>query len=556
MPTHSPVGCDSVRHECPEHRATSACNGVKPCGSDADSEAMPAGASTKSSTQASPEGLPFRLFGLLALLYVGSGLAYSFLWPPVVNGLHAWATPTDLWATLRDAQWISWGGFGAVYAAHAGLVALPGLPLLLAPIALLVDRLGLTTGFPLALARPSAWYVVGPIALLLGFSPVVAVASLLRTLGASRRRQAAVAAVSTVLCWPVVALWGHPEDAISLALSGFALGAILSGRRRAAAWLLGLALAFQPVAILGLPVLTAGVYRLAPGGGASGGLRRVAAFLGRAAVLPGLLLFAAIGAAPRSSLRALVAEPNFPRLDWATPWVTLAPSLGHGEVAAGPGRLLAVVAAVGLGLLAVRRGRPAELVWLTGTACALRPLLEAVMVPYYVLPGAVLLCVAAASRSPEPARPNSSGRRRRARSRPAYRPWRADDPAGVRLRVAAAGVTATALTVVVSFRGLPPWPLLSSMFVLTGLLVTLGAPGPTPRPALVLIHGEADSTGAWERRENASTAPRRGRAASADRLAHRQGATRRPRLGPVRSGRSGRAEPPGRGPKVRPWTAS
>lgn len=519
---------------------------------------MSAGASTTSSVPACPERLPLRLFGLLALLYVGSGLAYSFLWPPIVNGLHAWATPSDLWATLRDAQWISWGGFGAEYAAHAGLVALPGLPLLLAPIALLVDRLGLTTGFPLALARPTAWYVVGPIALLLGFGPVVAVASLLRTLGAGRRRQAAVAAVATVLCWPVVALWGHPEDAVSLALSGFALSAVLSGRLRAAAWLLGLAVAFQPVAVLGLPVLAAGVYRSSPTESSRGDLRRVAAFLGRAAVLPSLLLAAAIGAAPGSSLRALVAEPNFPRLDWATPWVALAPSLGHGEVAAGPGRLLAIVAAVVLGLVAAaRRSRPAELVWLTGTACALRPLVEAVMVPYYVLPGAVLLCVAAAGRMPEPPRPSWSGRRWGAGARPTYRPWRVDDPAGVRLRVAAASVTAVALTVVVSFRGLPAWPLLSSMLVLTGLLVTLGAPGPAPRPALVLIRGEAGPTvPARERREDPSPGARRDGVESPAGLRRPGGAAGRLPLRPKRPGRPGRVEPLGRGPKVRPWTAS
>jgi hypothetical protein len=88
---------------------------------------------------------------------------------------------------------------------------------------------------------------------------------------------------------------------------------------------------------------------------------------------------------------ALLDQPNFPNLDHATPWTTLAPVLGgRGRdlaVAAGPGRIVAVILACGLGWWARRwRGRPELIVWAAALALALRCFTESVLVPFYIWP--------------------------------------------------------------------------------------------------------------------------------------------------------------------------
>jgi hypothetical protein len=47
----------------------------------------------------------------ITLLSVFAGMAYSLWWPAVIrhNSLY-WATPDDLWSTVRAAHFIQWGG--------------------------------------------------------------------------------------------------------------------------------------------------------------------------------------------------------------------------------------------------------------------------------------------------------------------------------------------------------------------------------------------------------------------------------------------------------------
>ncbi len=67
-------------------------------------------------------------------------------------------------------------------------------------------------------------------------------------------------------------------------------------------------------------------------------------------------------------------------------------------VAAGPGRILAVALAVGIGVrVARRRASLVHVVWLAALALTLRCVVEPVMVPFYLLPGTLLMTVTSAA---------------------------------------------------------------------------------------------------------------------------------------------------------------
>ena len=97
-----------------------------------------------------------------------------------------------------------------------------------------------------------------------------------------------------------------------------------------------------------------------------------------------------------ASIHALFDQPNFPTVDHATPWLLLAPKLGHGAVAAGPGRIIGLILAVAVGALGVRyRADARHIVWLGALVLGLRCLFESVMDPYYVMAVVVLALVVA-----------------------------------------------------------------------------------------------------------------------------------------------------------------
>jgi hypothetical protein len=97
----------------------------------------------------------------------------------------------------------------------------------------------------------------------------------------------------------------------------------------------------------------------------------------------------------------LLDQPNFPGIDHATPWTSLAPVIsGRGHyltVAAGPGRIVALALACGLGWWARRwRHEPDLIVWAAAAALALRCFTESVMVNFYMWPVFAVGLVAAA----------------------------------------------------------------------------------------------------------------------------------------------------------------
>jgi hypothetical protein len=195
-----------------------------------------------------------------------------------------------------------------------------------------------------------------------------------------------------VLLWNVTVLYGHPEDAVAIALAIYALISAFDGRFVKAGWVFGVAVAFQPLVLLMAPVLIAMT-----------GLRRGIG-LGIRSVLPSaILLSVPLIANFSSTFRELVDQPTFPNINHATPWTALATRLsGHGSsltVAAGPVRLIAIPLAIGIGIWVARRGwleRPELLAFACAVALALRSYTESVLVAYYLAAALAIGVVVAA----------------------------------------------------------------------------------------------------------------------------------------------------------------
>lgn len=316
---------------------------------------------------------------LVTLAVIVTGMAYTLWWPAVVR--HKpwyWVEPGDIWGTVRATHWILWGSFSYVYSSQTGLVTLPGFHLLLTPFVALSSHLGLSETAPgfLPIPKPSEWLVIGPV--ILGCSAVAlfAVDSLARYLEISRNRRRILALAIAASAWEVLAIWGHPEDVLAIGLALFALTRGLKGHYRSAGWLLGAAIGAQLYVIALVPLFIGLV-----------GVRRAGPLLARAAVIPGFLLVAMVIPNPHATLHALFDQPNYPTVDYPTPWMLLAPKLGRHAVAAGPGRLIGLGVDVAIGVVAARlRHRPLWILWLVTAALTARSVFESVMDPYYVAP--------------------------------------------------------------------------------------------------------------------------------------------------------------------------
>jgi hypothetical protein len=330
----------------------------------------------------------------MTLLVVVTGMAYTLWWPAVVRH-HAfyWVDPGDIWSTVRAAHWVGWGGFSFVYSSQTGLVTLPGVDVLFTPMVLVSSALGLSEtapGLP-PQAKPTAWLLVGPLTMACSAVALFAFDSLARQLGVSRSRRRALAFLESAILWEVLVIWGHPEDVLALGLAVFALVQMQKGHWRTTGWLLGAAIGMQLYVVALVPLFCF-----------AAGARKTPALLARAAVIPGFLFIAVFVPNPHATLHALFNQPNYPRIDHPTPWVLLAPKLADAAVAAGPGRLIGLATATGIGALAARHRRDLLwMTWLAAAALAARCVFESVMDPYYLVP-VMAVTVAAAATLPLP----------------------------------------------------------------------------------------------------------------------------------------------------------
>jgi hypothetical protein len=354
---------------------------------------------------------------VVAALVVVAGAAYFFFSNPLFRHSNSWVDPSDLWGIFRGAHYVGWGYLGGVYNPETVMVTFPGIAVVLAPVAMLSDTLHLSSLIGMfVFPHPTAALLLVPAIMVLAATVVVAADALAFELGVSPGRRLVVTVLVGAMAWAATIIWGHPEDALVMTFACYAMVAVQRSQWRRAGWLFGIAIAFQPLIALAVPVFVAA----SPRG------RRLL-FAVRCSVLSAFLVGVAFVGNPSNTYRALVKQPTPPSLNHATPWVSLAPHVtmsssraagagversalgiystvtakGHTllEVAAGPGRTLYVVLALLAGLYVWRRPQdPVRLLWLAGVVLGARCFFEAVMTPYYLTPPLILLLVLAARR--------------------------------------------------------------------------------------------------------------------------------------------------------------
>jgi hypothetical protein len=395
-----------------------------------------------------------RLFPLLAtvgLIIIGMA---GTIWGPRYYGKPGWALPDDLWGTMIGAQRLVHLNLAGLYTPPTQLVSLPGAAVILIPLVALIDAAGLRLGLPAAhAAHTGTWLLAGPYEVAISAVVLFAADAIAERLGVTRPRRFLLAAASATALWSVTIRWGHPEDAVATGLLLYAILALSQARTSRAAWLAGAAVAVQPLVLLAFPVL---VFVVGP--------RRLPGFLARAAA-PGVLLLAIAAAANwTATIHAVTSQPNSPQIDHPTPWIYLAPHLPDDQVAAGPARIVALVAACGCGLLAWRTWRSREMtpstlstsgatgwspeklqevLWWTAVALALRSAFEPVMVAYYLWPPLAAALI------------------------PASRDW---------TRLLSAGASAVALTFFSQIHWQNPWTWWTPMIAILALTLFLARP--------------------------------------------------------------------------------
>jgi hypothetical protein len=380
----------------PDGGTPASSQGSPASGQDAP-DASPAGAAADAFGLARVPWLERRMLPLLATVaLIAIAMGSTTWWGPLITGARGWPLPDDLWATLAAAQRLVHLDVAGLYTQPTGLVSFPGTAVILVPVAALMDAVGISLHAPGHDAHPASWLVAGPYEIAISAVALFAADAVAERLGASRPKRAVLIAASATALWCVAVNWGHPEDAVAVGLLMYAILALAQARTSRSAWLLGAAVAVQPLVLIALPILLAVI---AP--------RRLAGFLARAATPSVVLLAAAASANWSATIHAVTSQPNWPTVDHPTPWTSLAPRLAHGAVAAGPGRILAIVVACGFAIVvgrrwgAARRGGPwspgtlEEVLWWTAAALALRSVFESVMVAYYLWPVLAVALVAA-----------------------------------------------------------------------------------------------------------------------------------------------------------------
>jgi hypothetical protein len=300
-------------------------------------------------------------------------------------------TPSDFWGLMASSWALAHGQFAHIYVVPTGtLTSPPALEVVFAPLLLIAQAAGLTSHYSGGQSL-GMWLLLGPAALLLASSLLFAMDAVARHWQLSERARLALAFAGALGVANVTGLWGHPEDCIAVAM---VLWSALEVERRGtaagprAALLLGLGIAFQPLAILGVaPVLT----RL--------GWRAFARNSWRLILPSMLVLIPSVLGEPGRTQFVLVKQPFMPSGVSFTPLTHFAPVIGHGIDGGGPTRLVATLLAAGLAIGVCRRRHdlPAVLTMIA-VAFFLRVLFETEMNWYYLWPVAAVCLLLSARR--------------------------------------------------------------------------------------------------------------------------------------------------------------
>ena len=189
------------------------------------------------------------------------------------------------------------------------------------------------------------------------------------------------------------AFWGHPEDCIALALVLWAALAIDSDGSNAltrAGWLLGIAVAFQPLALLAVAPIVARF-----------GVRDLCRVAWRLTLPSLVLLLPELMTSKARTLHALIDQPNNPWGLSITPFSHLSRALGHGMYSGGTMRMVATLIAVVLGIVICRHRHDLPTVlFVMALAFTVRVLLENELLGMYFFPIIALTLLLTLRRSP------------------------------------------------------------------------------------------------------------------------------------------------------------
>jgi hypothetical protein len=327
---------------------------------------------------------------VVTIAMVIGGFAYLVCWNMLSH--RGWVGVSDLWNSTSVSLAISQGHWSAVYTAMPKVITPPGLEVVLAPVVALGHALGLHPPHRGTNTGGTLGVVVVPTATILASTVLFAIDAVARSWHFSEAKRVALALVAGLGVVSAVVFWGHPEDCVALALVIWAALVVdregSSGLARAG-WLLGIAVAFQPLALLGVtPILARCAWRSLP------------AQAVRLALPSAALVLLPLLASPHQTLRALMAQPYFPVAESYTPFGNLAPHLGDGLRGGGPMRLFVTLAAVLLGYAACRRRHDLPLVLLAiALACALRVFFETELLGFYFFPVTAICLLLALRRS-------------------------------------------------------------------------------------------------------------------------------------------------------------
>jgi hypothetical protein len=320
------------------------------------------------------------LAGAIVLLGVFMGMS---LWGlPALHHLQGWSYTMDIWDNFQLAHLAAAGAYPAIYG--QAFVETPGIVFALAPVWWITHAAGMSVAFVFAPLRPTAWLILGTYEVLLSASALFAVDAVAARLGASVARRLLICAVEVFALYNVV-LWGHPEDAVAVACLLYACLAASQKRWSRFGWLIGAAVAFEPVVLLALPFLLF-----------AAGWKRFPGLLARVAAPTLALLVLPLTMNWSVTVHGLLSQATYPSLNRPTPWLHFAPSLGHegyigatavAAAADGPSRLLAVLFSIVLGFSFRRAAQElGVLIAVVALTLSLWCAFETVIAPYYVWP--------------------------------------------------------------------------------------------------------------------------------------------------------------------------
>lgn len=307
-------------------------------------------------------GLPF----VLVAMAVSIGL--ERVWGP-----HGWWVPGDFWLSVHASLYVANGALGYLYEVAEGITSLPLFFIVLAPLSLLGQELGLLPSLPQLILRPTMWLLLGPAVLAISIPMLHSTAALLRKVAAPGRPVVTGLLFLGLVFFPIAWPLGHFEDALALTCALAATRLLFSGRPVAGGLVFSAAIAFKQWALLGLPiylVLTPRHLRLRT--------------LGASLALPGILAAFVLALDWDHAAPSLLAARNFPALGHAPPWIPIGGKFDG--VAVAPYRGMVFVVPVVLAWILRRGAEPGQTFAALGVAYLSRSLFEPVVHVYYLVP--------------------------------------------------------------------------------------------------------------------------------------------------------------------------